>query len=50
MLDNETNPLAPRSYDRELKAIGDWSRWYIEAVKEPWKAYGGQSDRITHIL
>ncbi|NLP30240.1 MAG: hypothetical protein GX363_03825 [Clostridiales bacterium] len=43
MLDNETNPLAPRSYDRELKAIGDWSRWYIEAVKSPGRLMVGRA-------
>jgi len=33
MLSNPTNSQAASSYNRELKAIGDWSRWYIEAVR-----------------
>ena len=33
MLANPGNSQAASSYNRELKAIGDWSRWYIEAVK-----------------
>lgn len=33
MIANPSNSQAASSYNRELKAIADWSRWYIEAVK-----------------
>ena len=32
-----------RSYERELKAIGDWSRWYIEAVQSPGRLMVGRT-------
>lgn len=43
MLQNPDNPQASSSYDRELKAIGDWSRWYIEAVKSPGRLMVGRA-------
>ena len=45
MLENPAHPHAARSYERELKAIGDWSRWYIEAVKSAVLMVEGQSAR-----
>jgi len=38
---NPGNSQAASSYFRELKAIGDWSRWYIEAVKSAGKFFIG---------
>ncbi|NLY70170.1 MAG: hypothetical protein GX076_00540 [Clostridiales bacterium] len=50
MLKNEDHPHAPRSYERELKAIGDWSRWYIEAVKSAGKRMVGRSIGTPYVL
>lgn len=43
MLDNPEHGDAPLSYVRELKAIGDWSRWYIEAVRSAGKLMVGRT-------
>lgn len=50
MLENPAHPHAARSYERELKAIGDWSRWYIEAVKSAGKLMVGRTIGTPYVL